>query len=239
MASRLSVNINKFATLRNARGGNNPDLLKVAQDCERFGAEGITVHPRPDERHIRYSDVRLLKPLVKTEFNIEGYPDQNFLKLVWDVKPAQLTLVPDPPDALTSNTGWDTIQHFDFLKEVVAETHKLGIRVSIFMDPVKERIFKAADLGADRIELYTEPYASGYQTNRQSAIEPFIQAAVWAKEAGLGLNAGHDLSLQNLAFFAQNVPNLLEVSIGHALVCDALYFGLENTIQQYRRQLKN
>jgi pyridoxine 5-phosphate synthase len=239
MVSRLSVNINKFATLRNARGGNNPDLLNVAQDCEQYGAEGITVHPRPDERHIRYSDVRLLKPLIKTEFNIEGYPDQNFLELVRDVKPEQLTLVPDPPDALTSNTGWDTIQHFDFLKEVVEETHKLGIRVSIFMDPVKERIFKAADLGADRIELYTEPYAVGYQTNRQSAIEPFIQAAIWAKEAGLGLNAGHDLSLQNLAFFAQNIPGLLEVSIGHALVCDALYFGLENTIQQYRRQLKN
>jgi pyridoxine 5-phosphate synthase len=239
MPARLSVNINKFATLRNARGGNNPDLLKVAADCEQFGAEGITVHPRPDERHIRYADVRQLKPLVKTEFNIEGYPEQLFLELVREVKPDQLTLVPDPPDAITSSSGWDTVSHFDFLKEVVEEAHKHGIRVSIFMDPVKERIFRAADLGADRIELYTEPYAAAYHHNRQAAIEPFIRAAGWAAEAGLRLNAGHDLSLQNLAYFSQQVPGLLEVSIGHALVCDALYYGLENTIQMYRRQLKN
>ena len=237
MPARLSVNINKFATLRNARGGNNPDLLQVAQDCESFGAEGITVHPRPDERHIRYSDVRQLKPLVKTEFNIEGYPDQNFLDLIREVQPEQLTLVPDPPDALTSSSGWDTIRHFDFLKEVLDESRKMGIRVSVFMDPVKERIYKAADLGADRIELYTEPYAAGYQKDRDSAAADFIRAAGWAKEAGLGLNAGHDLSLENLAFFSKMVPGLLEVSIGHALVCDALYFGLENTIQMYRRQL--
>lgn len=239
MPTRLSVNINKFATLRNARGGNNPDLLKVAADCERFGAEGITVHPRPDERHIRFSDVRLLKPLVKTEFNIEGYPDRNFLDLVMEVKPDQLTLVPDPPDAITSSAGWDTITHFEFLKEVVTESHKHGIRVSVFMDPIKERIFRAADLGADRIELYTEPFAAAYHANRESALQPFIKAAGWAQEAGLGLNAGHDLSLQNLAFFAKQIPMLLEVSIGHALVCDALYYGLENTIQMYRRQLLN
>lgn len=237
MPARLSVNINKFATLRNARGGNNPDLLQVAQDCESFGAEGITVHPRPDERHIRYSDVRQLKPLVKTEFNIEGYPDQNFLDLIREVQPEQLTLVPDPPDALTSSSGWDTIRHFDFLKEVLDESRKMGIRVSVFMDPVKERIYKAADLGADRIELYTEPYAAGYQKDRDSAAAAFIHAAGWAKEAGLGLNAGHDLSLENLAFFSKMVPGLLEVSIGHALVCDALFYGLENTIQMYRRQL--
>lgn len=237
MPARLSVNINKFATLRNARGGNNPDLLKVAADCEQFGAEGITVHPRPDERHIRYADVRLLKPLVTTEFNIEGYPEQHFLDLVREIKPEQLTLVPDPPDAITSSSGWDTISHFDFLKEVVDEAHKHGIRVSIFMDPIKERIFRAADIGADRIELYTEPYAAGYHQNEEAAIEPFIQAAGWAAEAGLGLNAGHDLSLQNLAYFSQQIPGLLEVSIGHSLVCDALYFGLENTIQMYRRQL--
>jgi pyridoxine 5-phosphate synthase len=237
MPARLSVNINKFATLRNARGGNNPDLLKVAADCEQFGAEGITVHPRPDERHIRYADVRMLKPLVTTEFNIEGYPEQHFLDLVREIKPNQLTLVPDPPDAITSSSGWDTINHFDFLKEVVDEAHKHGIRVSIFMDPVKERIFRAADLGADRIELYTEPYAAAYHQNREAAIEPFIRAAGWAAEAGLGLNAGHDLSLQNLAYFSQEIPGLLEVSIGHALVCDALYYGLENTIQMYRRQL--
>jgi len=239
MPTRLSVNINKFATLRNARGGNNPDLLKVARDCEEFGADGITVHPRPDERHIRYADVRLLKPWVKTEFNIEGYPDRKFLDLVMEVKPDQLTLVPDPPDAITSSAGWDTIRHFDFLKEVIQESHKHGIRVSIFMDPVKERIFRAADLGADRIELYTEPYAAGYHDNREAAIKDFVQAAGWAAEAGLGLNAGHDLSLQNLAYFSQRIPGLLEVSIGHALVCDALYYGLENTIQMYRRQLLN
>ena len=237
MATRLSVNINKFATLRNARGGNNPDLLQVAADCERFGAQGITVHPRPDQRHIRYEDVRQLRPLVKTEFNIEGYPDQTFLDLVWEVKPEQLTLVPDPPDALTSSAGWDTIRHFDFLREVATESRKRGIRVSVFMETDKDKIFKAAELGADRIELYTEPYAAGFEANREEAVKPFIQGAHWAKEAGLGLNAGHDLSLRNLAYFSAEVPDLLEVSIGHALVFDALYFGLENTIQMYRRQL--
>lgn len=236
--TRLSVNINKFATLRNARGGNNPDLLKVALDCERFGAEGITVHPRPDGRHIRYSDVRNLRPLLSTEFNIEGYPDPSFLDLVKEVLPRQLTLVPDPPDALTSSAGWDTIRHFDFLREVISETKKYGIRVSIFMEPDRERIFKAADLGADRIELYTEPYAAAYANDPVKAIEPFIKAAGWAKDAGLELNAGHDLSLENLAYFAREIPGLLEVSIGHALVCDALYYGLENTIQLYLRQLR-
>jgi pyridoxine 5-phosphate synthase len=237
MAAKLSVNINKFATLRNARGGNNPDLLKVALDCEKFGAQGITVHPRPDERHIRYSDVRALKPLITTEFNIEGYPEKSFLDLVSEVKPDQLTLVPDPPEAITSNSGWDTIRHFDFLKEIVSEIHQYGTRVSIFMDPVKERIFRAADLGADRIELYTEPYAGGFNEKRSTALKPFIDGADWARQAGLGLNAGHDLNLQNLRFFSENIPDLLEVSIGHALVCDALYYGLENTIQMYRRQL--
>jgi pyridoxine 5-phosphate synthase len=237
MAVKLSVNINKFATLRNARGGNNPDVLKAATDCQLFGADGITVHPRPDERHIRYADVRNLRPLVHKEFNIEGYPDQGFLDLVFEVKPEQLTLVPDPPDALTSNAGWDTVKHFDFLKEVADEAEKRGIRVSVFMDPVKERIFRAADLGASRIELYTESYADNFPHGPESAIAPFVQAANWAIEAGLSLNAGHDLNLENLGYFARQIPNLLEVSIGHALVCDALYFGLENTIQQYLRQL--
>jgi pyridoxine 5-phosphate synthase len=237
MATKLSVNINKFATLRNARGGNNPDILKAALDCETFGADGITIHPRPDERHIRYSDVRLIRPQIKTEFNIEGYPDDKFMALVLETKPDQLTLVPDPPDALTSNAGWDTIKYVPFLKEIIRTAKEAGIRVSLFMEPDRERILKAADLAADRIELYTEPYAIGYPQNKEAAILPFIHAAGWAAEAGLGLNAGHDLSLENLAFFAQKIPLLQEVSIGHALVCDALYFGLENTIQQYKRQL--
>ena len=235
---RLSVNINKFATLRNARGGNNPDLLQVARDCEQFGAQGITVHPRPDERHIRYQDVRDLKPLVKTEFNIEGYPDTDFLDLVHAVKPDQLTLVPDAPGVLTSNAGWDTVVNADFLKEVIAGAHAHGIRVSLFIEPVKKLIYKAADLGPDRIELYTEPYASGYAARRETAVHPFVEGAIWAHDAKLGVNAGHDLSLENLAYFAQKVPHLQEVSIGHALVCDALYFGLENTIQMYRRRLE-
>lgn len=234
---RLSVNINKIATLRNARGGSNPDLLHVAFDCEAFGAQGITVHPRPDERHVRYEDVRNLKPLVKTEFNIEGYPDQRFLDLVFEVKPDQLTLVPDAPDVLTSNTGWDTVRHFDFLKEVVAEAQSMGIRVSLFMDPVKEWIYKAADLGADRIELYTGPFAEQFAEDPQAAIHPYVEAAIWAQDAHLGLNAGHDLSLENLGYFAEKMPHLQEVSIGHALICDSLYYGLHNTIQMYRRQL--
>ena len=235
--TRLSVNINKIATLRNARGGNNPDVLKVAQDCERFGAQGITVHPRPDGRHIRYSDVRALKPLVTTEFNIEGYPDQSFIDLVLEVKPEQVTLVPDPPDALTSNAGWDTMAHFDFLRETVRIFQKAEIRVSVFMDCDPIRIKKASETGTDRIELYSEPYAAHYSKNREDAVKDFATAAFLGHELGLGINAGHDLSLENLAFFAHQVPHLDEVSIGHALVCDALYFGLENTIQMYRRQL--
>ncbi len=234
---RLSVNINKIATLRNARGGNNPDLLHVAFDCEAFGAQGITVHPRPDERHVRYEDVRNLKPLVKTELNIEGYPDQQFLDLVFEVKPDQLTLVPDAPEVLTSNSGWDTSRHFDFLKEVVAEAQSKGIRVSLFMDPVKAWIYQAADLGADRIELYTGPFAEKFAENPQAAVHPYVEAAIWAQDAHLGLNAGHDLSLENLGYFAEKMPHLQEVSIGHALICDSLYYGLHNTIQMYRRQL--
>jgi len=235
--TRLSVNINKVATLRNARGGNNPDVLKFATDCERFGAEGITVHPRPDGRHIRYEDVRALKPLVKSEFNIEGYPDLAFLDLIAEIKPHQATLVPDPPDALTSNAGWDTVKHFDFLKEVVKLIQNSGVRVSIFIEPNKEKIYKAADIGADRIELYTEPYAADFEKNPQQAVHPFVEGAIWAQDAHLGVNAGHDLSLENLHYFANKVPHLQEVSIGHALICDALYFGIENTIQMYRRQL--
>lgn len=235
--TRLSVNINKIATLRNARGGNNPNVLTVAKDCERFGAQGITVHPRPDGRHIRYSDVRELKPLVTTEFNIEGYPDASFIDLVLEVKPVQVTLVPDPPQALTSNAGWDTLTHFDFLRETVAVFQKAGIRVSLFIETNPIRIKKASETGANRIELYTEPYASNYFIDREKAVEDFATAAFLAHELGLGINAGHDLSLENLAFFAKRVPHLEEVSIGHALVCDALYFGLENTIQMYRKQL--
>ena len=235
--TRLSVNINKIATLRNARGGNVPDVVKAALDCERFGAQGITVHPRPDERHIRYQDVLDLKPLVKTEFNIEGYPNRKFMDLVIRVRPAQVTLVPDPPNALTSNAGWDTIKHAAFLKDVVAEFQAAGIRTSLFIETDPERIFRAAESGTDRVELYTEPYASGYPADRESAVAPFVTAAQAAREAGLGINAGHDLSLENLRFFAEKVPGLLEVSIGHALISDALYLGLENTIQLYLRQL--
>jgi pyridoxine 5-phosphate synthase len=235
--TRLSVNINKIATLRNARGGNVPDVVKAAIDCERFGAQGITVHPRPDERHIRFSDVYELKPVVKTEFNIEGYPSKSFLKMLAEIKPAQATLVPDPPDALTSNAGWDTKKNASYLKEVIAEIKSYGIRTSIFIETDRDMIFRAADIGTDRIELYTEPYATNYPKNRNEAIVPFVLAAFAAKEVGLGLNAGHDLSLENLKFFAQNIPNLLEVSIGHALISDALYFGLENTIQMYLKQI--
>lgn len=234
---KLSVNINKIATLRNSRGGNNPDVLHAAVDCEAFGAQGITVHPRPDERHIRYSDVRGLKNLVKTEFNIEGYPDPKFLDLVFEVVPHQLTLVPDSPDVLTSNIGWDTHKHADFLKEIIREAQSKGIRVSLFMDPVKDRIYKAADLGADRIELYTGPFAEHFPINPQEAVHPYVEAAIWSQDAHLGLNAGHDLSLENLAYFAKKVPHLKEVSIGHALICDSIYYGLQNTIQMYRRQL--
>jgi pyridoxine 5-phosphate synthase len=235
--TKLSVNINKVATLRNARGGNNPDVLKFAVDCERYGADGITVHPRPDGRHIRYEDVRGLKQLVKTEFNIEGYPDSSFLDLIGEIRPHQATLVPDPPDALTSNAGWDTVKHYDFLKEIVSRIQSFGVRVSIFIEPNKTLIYKAASLGADRIELYTEPYALQYPASPQKAVHPFVEGAIWAQDAHLGVNAGHDLNLENLAYFYSHVPHLQEVSIGHALISDALYFGIENTIQMYKRQL--
>ena len=237
--TRLSVNINKIATIRNARGGNNPDLVKVALDCERFGAQGITVHPRPDERHIRYQDVLDIHDVVTTEFNIEGNPDERFIDLVKRVKPAQVTLVPDAPDAITSNAGWDTIRHADHLRALITTFKADGIRVSIFVDPDERMVEGAKSVGADRIELYTEPYAAHYFVNRAEAVAPFMRAAQRAQKLGLGLNAGHDLSLDNLHYFAQQVPGLLEVSIGHALICDALYFGLENTIQLYRRCLNH
>lgn len=234
----LSVNINKIATIRNSRGGNNPDLIKTALDCERFGAEGITVHPRPDERHIRYADVYELKKVLKTEFNIEGNPiEPEFIKLVLANKPAQVTLVPDAEGQLTSNHGWDTIKHQSYLKEIIARFKDAGIRVSIFVDPVIELVEAAATTGTDRIELYTEAYASGYHENKEIALKPYIVAAEKANALGLGINAGHDLDLRNLNYFAQNIPGLLEVSIGHALICDALYYGLENTIQMYLKQL--
>jgi pyridoxine 5-phosphate synthase len=236
--TRLSVNINKIATLRNARGGNNPDVIKAAQDCERFGAQGITVHPRPDERHIRYNDVILLKDVVKTEFNIEGYPDERYLKIIREVRPAQATLVPDPPDAITSNAGWDTIKGKKFLQEVISEIKKVGARVSVFVDPVPKMIEGAADAGADRVELYTEPYAREYRVKREVAIRPYIESANVARQLNLGINAGHDLDLENLKFLCKSIPFLDEVSIGHALICDALYLGLENSIQMYLRQLK-
>lgn len=235
---RFSVNINKFATLRNARGGNNPDVIEAAINCERFGAQGITVHPRPDERHIRYDDVLKLKDVVKTEFNIEGYPDDRYLKLIERVKPAQATLVPDGPDVITSNAGWNTIQHKTFLQEIISTLKKSGARVSIFIDPSPQMAEGAAAIGADRIELYTEPYAREFKLNKEIAIKPYIETALTAHRLGLGINAGHDLSLENLHYFAQNIPHLDEVSIGHAVVCDALYLGLENTIQVYLRQLK-
>lgn len=237
--TKLSVNINKFATLRNARGGNLPDVLLAAKECERFGAQGITVHPRPDERHIRYQDVRDLKPILTTEFNIEGNPIDSFIKLVLENRPAQVTLVPDAHDAITSNSGWDTKKHKVFLKEVCSIFKAQGIRTSIFLDPNLEMVKHAADIGCDRIELYTEEYAVQYSFGeREMAVEPYIKAAQAATESGLGLNAGHDLNLENLEYFNKNVPGILEVSIGHALVCDAIYFGLENTIQSYLRQLK-
>lgn len=236
--TKLSVNINKIATLRNSRGGNVPDLLQVAQDCESYGAQGITIHPRPDERHIRYQDVFDLKKLVTTEFNIEGNPTEGrFQEVVLAVRPEQVTLVPDAIDNITSNAGWDTIKHKAKLKELVSIYRSEGLRVSIFIDPVPELIEAAAETGTDRIELYTEDYADDYPENPEKAIEKYIIAAEKAKEVGLGLNAGHDLSLENLNYFYKNIPHLLEVSIGHALISDALYYGLENTIQMYRRRL--
>jgi pyridoxine 5-phosphate synthase len=236
--TRLSVNINKIATLRNARGGNIPDVRKAAIDCQRFGAEGITVHPRPDERHIRYRDVIEIKPEVTTEFNIEGYPSETFMELVLSVKPEQVTLVPDPPEAITSSEGWDTVRHKAFLKEIISELKGAGIRSSIFIDTRPDMIENAVDTGCDRVELYTEPYARDYPADPEKAVAPFREAGVLAVDMGLGLNAGHDLSLENLRYFNEQVGGLKEVSIGHALISDALYYGLENTIQMYRRLLK-
>ncbi len=236
--TKLSVNINKIATIRNARGGDLPNVLKAAIDCERFGAEGITVHPRPDERHITYQDARDIKPAISVEFNIEGNPVKNFIDLVLEVKPHQVTLVPDAPDAITSNAGWDTIKNESFLKEVITEFKNNGIRTSIFIDANEKMIRNAVKTGADRIELYTESYAKDYPKNKEAAIKDFIIAANAANELGLGINAGHDLDLNNLKYFAQNIPGLLEVSIGHALISDALYLGLENTVQMYLRELK-
>ena len=236
--TKLSVNINKFATLRNARGGNLPDLAKVTRDCQIFGAEGITIHPRPDQRHIRYSDVPVIKSLTTTELNIEGNPYPQFIELVLANRPAQVTLVPDAEDALTSNSGWDTIKHKSYLQEICERFKEAGIRTSIFVDPVEEMVLNAKDTGCDRVELYTEAYARDYDKDREKAILPYVRAAECAKEAGLGLNAGHDLNLNNLKYFKSRIDNLLEVSIGHALICDAIYLGLENTIQAYLRAIK-
>ncbi len=235
---KLSVNINKLATLRNARGGNYPDLLKAAADIQRFGAEGITAHPRPDQRHIRIKDVYGLKPVVYTEFNIEGYPSKEFMELIDEIRPTQATLVPDPPDVLTSNAGWDTKKNKSFLSEKIAELHENKVRVSLFVAPDEEVIRHAKEAGADRVELYTENYAKEFPVDPEKAIASYSKAARYAKEIGIGLNAGHDLNLHNLKYFSDNIPELLEVSIGHALICDALYFGLENTVQLYLRQLK-
>jgi pyridoxine 5-phosphate synthase len=238
MPAKLSVNINKIATLRNSRGGNNPDVIKAALDIERFGADGITVHPRPDERHIRYADVRELKKVISTELNIEGNPlEDSFVQLVLETKPAQVTLVPDSRDQLTSNHGWDTIRERDYLSSIIPVFQKEGIRVSIFVDPVVAIITGAKDCGTDRIELYTEAYAKGFGPDKDTSVKDYAAAAREAARLGLGLNAGHDLDMQNLQFFAKNIPNLDEVSIGHALISDALYFGLQNTVQLYKRQL--
>jgi pyridoxine 5-phosphate synthase len=237
--TRLSVNINKFATLRNARGGNVPDVIKAAIDCERFGAQGITVHPRPDQRHIRYSDVLQLKEVIKTEFNIEGNPVGEWMEIVRQVRPAQATLVPDATDVITSNHGWDTIRNKSFLSEIISELKASGIRVSVFVDPVKAMVEGAKAAGADRIELYTGPYAEQFSHDGDAAIKDYLSAARRAHELGLGINAGHDLSLHNLRYFRQHIPHLDEVSIGHAIICDAIYLGLENTIQLYLRELKD
>ena len=238
MSVKLSVNVNKIATLRNARGGNTPNVVQVALDCERFGADGITVHPRPDERHITRQDVIDLSKVVTTEFNIEGYPNDRFMELIMEVKPAQATLVPDPPHVLTSNAGWDTKLHLDLLTDLAQTFKAAGIRSSIFVDTDLQNIEYAAKSGVDRIELYTGPYADHYSENPEKAIKAYVEAAKLANELGLGINAGHDLSLDNLRFFQENIPGLAEVSIGHALISDALYFGLENTVQMYLRLLK-
>lgn len=236
--TRLSVNINKIATIRNARGGNIPDVLKAAKDVERFGGQGVTVHPRPDERHIKYSDVRAIKPIVSTEFNIEGYPSKDFMDLVLEVVPHQVTLVPDPPNVLTSNAGWNTVKNQSFLIDIIKTFKQAGIRTSIFIETDTKMIEQAAKTGCDRVELYTESYAKQFSDNPEAAVYPFREAAIIAGKVGLGINAGHDLDLNNLKYFNENVPGLLEVSIGHALISDAIYLGLENTIQLYLRQLK-
>jgi len=236
---KLSVNINKIATIRNARGGNIPDVLKAAANIERFGAHGITVHPRPDERHIRYKDVPDLKRIITTEFNIEGYPNKKFIDLVLSVQPTQVTLVPDPPDAITSNAGWDTIKNQSFLKEIIREFKSKNIRTSIFIEADSEMIKNAVKTETDRIELYTESYATEFSENKEKAIRNFILAANTANDCDLGINAGHDLNLENLNYFAKNIPGLKEVSIGHALISDALYLGLENTVQLYLRQIRS
>ena len=237
--TKLSVNINKIATLRNSRGGNVPDVVQFAVNAQRFGAQGITIHPRPDERHIRYQDARDLKPIVHTEFNIEGNPIESFIQLVLDVRPTQVTLVPDAEDAITSNAGWDTVKHKGFLTEVIREFQSKGIRTSIFVDPVLAQIEGAKSTGTDRIELYTESYARHYEAEKQQAVAPYAACAELANQLGLGVNAGHDLSLENVAFFKQEVPGLLEVSIGHALVAESLYLGVENVIQMYLHKLKD
>ncbi|MFV5694659.1 pyridoxine 5'-phosphate synthase [Flavobacterium sp. LB3P122] len=236
--TKLSVNINKIATLRNARGGNVPDLLKVATDIQKFGAEGITIHPRPDERHIRYQDARDLKSIVYTEYNIEGNPEKTFIDLVLEIKPTQVTLVPDAVDAITSNAGWNTIKHADYLKEVVQEFQRNGIRTSIFVDPILEMIEGAKKIGTERIELYTEAFAHEYSLGNQRGIQPYMESAILANQIGLGINAGHDLSLDNIHFFKENIPGLLEVSIGHALISEAIYLGLDNVINMYLQKLK-
>ena len=236
--TKLSVNINKIATLRNSRGGLNPSVVEAAIKAQQFGADGITIHPRPDERHIRYQDVFDLKPVVNTEFNIEGYPNKKFMDIVLDVRPTQATLVPDPPGVLTSNAGWNTVENQAFLKDIIAQLKDAGIRTSIFIETDKEMIRAAKSTGADRIELYTESYASEFSAGKEKAIAPFIRAAEIANEVGLGINAGHDLSLENLAYFNANIPNLLEVSIGHALVSDALYLGMSNAVKMYKNALR-
>jgi len=235
--TKLSVNINKIATIRNARGGVSPSVLEAAINCQKFGADGITIHPRPDERHITNNDIYAIKPIITTEYNIEGYPSVDFIKMVIDVKPEQVTLVPDGPDVITSCAGWDTVKFQDYLKEIIAEFKEAGIRTSIFVDPKIEVIEAAKLCGTDRIELYTEEYATQYIIDKKKAISPYIEAANKATELGIGINAGHDLSLENLGYFAKHIPNLAEVSIGHALISDAIYLGLENTIQMYKRLL--
>ena len=236
--TKLSVNINKIATLRNSRGGQTPSVLKAAIDVQKFGAEGVTVHPRPDERHIRYQDAYEIQPIITTEYNIEGNPIESFLKMVFNIKPTQVTLVPDAIDALTSNAGWNTVKHRSYLTEIISEFKNHGIRTSIFVDPKMEMIEAAAATGTDRIELYTEDFAAQYNLGNKKAVEPYTQCALKATELGLGINAGHDLSLENIRFFKDNIPNLLEVSIGHALICESIYLGLENVIGQYLKKLK-